>query len=295
MDRKQSEQWQSRISRTINSTACYTLAYILLTYLLWFVTGIAGRLYKFDSFIYYYGIKFILNGHAWSTLKVAVVYSSGPVVVLALAMLSLFLFNRMKDIRTLLNVFFLWVFITGTGIFVSEVIIADLGYRNYSSIFYQGLAVSFSWLRMPSFVLYLLNVLAVISIIFTGTNSARPFLAFSFSYSKVNNLKRRRKYFFETVITPYIAGSLLTIVAVFPKDWSAKNVLILLACMHIIYLAVIGSVLGIAWLSLAYLEISKGELGRYKSLQMPNIMAIIAVVVCWAYIYVTLRGVYITS
>ena len=293
MDRKHSEEWQSKVSRTVNSTACFSLAYVILTYLLWFTTGLTGMLYKFDSLIYYYGIKFILNSHGWSKTSAVVVYSTGPLFILLLALVALLLFNRTKKIRTILNLFFLWMFVIGISLFISQIIMAAFGIYRYDSLYYQGLAVTFAWLRTPAKVVYWLNVPVVLLMVYVGVNCARPFLSFSYSFSKVNNLGRRRKYFFETALVPYIVGSLVTTIALFPKELSAKGVLILLASTHLIYIVVMGMILGIGWLSLAYVEVSKPELLRYKSLQVPNIIAIILTVVSWAFIYVTFRGVYL--
>ena len=295
MDRKHSEEWHSRLARTVNSAVCFSLAYVVLTYLLWFVMGLTGRLYKFDSFIYYYGIKFILNSNTWNVSKVAIVFSSGPFFVLLLGLLGLFLFMRMKEIRTMLNVLFAWTFIIGVSIFISQFVIAALGIYSYNSLYYQGLAVSFAWLKVPVFLIYLLNALLIIPIIYLGVNCSRLFLVFSYSYAKVNNLSGRRKYFFEIAVAPFIVGSLVTIVAVFPKELSAKGILILLASTHIIYLAVIGMILGIGWLSLSYIEIVKQELVRYKSLQALNIVFIIFMLLSWAFISITFRGVYISA
>ncbi len=295
MERKQSEEWQSRAARTLNSTACFSLAYVLITYLLWFATGFIGKLYKLDSFVYYYGIKFLLNGHAWNKAKVTVVYSSGPVFVLLAALLALYLYVRGRHIRSILNVFLLWVFIIGISVFMSQFIMAAMGIRHYTSIYYQGLAVCFTWLKVPMFVVYVLNAIVLLLIIYAGVNCARPFLQFSFSYSKVNNLVRRRKYFFETALVPFIVGSLATVIAIFPKELSAKNILVLLGATHIVYLAVIGVILGIAWLSMAYIEMGKQELGRYKTLQTPNVVAIVVMIVSWVIVYITFRGIYLSN
>ena len=294
MDRKQSEEWQSRLARTVNSAACFSFAYVLITYLLWFATGLSGWFFKFDSFVYYYGVRFILNTKNWNAFKAVTVYSAGPLAVFFIAMICHYLYRQMKEIRTILNLFFLWVFMIGASVFLGQFIIAALGIYHYDSLYYQGLAVVFAWLKLPVFLVYILNVMVLIAIIYLGVSSSRMFLSFSFSYSKVNSLSRRRKYFFETGLAPFILGALVTIVAVFPKDLAAKNLLILLGATHIIYLSIIGIILCIGWLSLAYIEISKQELLRYKSLQIPSVMLIIFMVVSWAYIYITFGGVYLT-
>src|SRR5687767_7689602 len=98
------EKWYSRLTRIINSAACFSLAYILITYAYWLVMGVAGLLLKFDSFVYYYGIKYMLNDRDWTALKVTFVYSSAPFFCLALGLLCRFVFERSKHFKTLLNV-----------------------------------------------------------------------------------------------------------------------------------------------------------------------------------------------
>jgi hypothetical protein len=283
------------MSRTVNSAVCFSLAYVILTYLLWFTSGLAGRIYKFDSLVYYYGIKFILNGYGWSKMRVVVVYSVGALSILFLALLGLFLYSNLKKVKTLSNVFFLWIFVIGFSVFLSQFIIASLGIYNYNSSYYQGLAVAFAWIGLPAFLVYVFNIFVLLFVIYIGVNVARPFLVFSYSYSKVNNLAHRRKYFFEIALVPFIVGALLTWIVIFPKDASAKGIFVLLTSVHIIYFGVIAVVLGIAWLSLSYIEVSKQDLVRYNSLQMPNIFFIVLMLVSWAFIFVTLRGIYLTA
>ena len=293
MDSKNSELWQSRVSRTVNSAACFSLAYVILTYLLWLITGLAGRFYKFDSFVYYYGIKFMLNSQAWTKTKVIFVYCAGPFSMLFIALIGLFLYSRLKKTKSILNLFFLWIFIIGISIFISELIIAGVGMYKYTSLYYQSLAVSFSWMGLPKFLVYFMDLMMLILVVYFGVNSGRLFMVFSFSYSKVNTLSRRRKYFFETALAPFVLGIFVTCVAVFPKEVTAKNVLVLMAASHIIYIAIIGAIIGIGWMSLSYIEVSKSDLARYKSLQMPNFIMILFMAISWAFIYITLRGVYL--
>ena len=295
MERKQSEKWQGRMSRTVNSTLCFSLAYVLLTFMLWFASGLAGRLYKFDSLVYYYGVKFILNGHGWSKMKVIAIYSAGAVSIFFLATLALFLYSGLKRVKTLFNVFFLWIFVIGIGIFLSQIIIVSLGIYHYNSPYYQGLAVAFSWFKFPAFLVYPMLFFAFLFMVYIGLNVARPFLAFSYSFSKVNNLSRRRKYFFEIAIAPFLVGALVSCIAVFPKDSAAKSVLLLLGSTHLIYIVVIAVILGIGWLSLSYIEVSKQELVRYNSLQMPNVFFIVLTLVAWTLIYISLHGIYLSA
>ena len=157
------------MARTVNSAACFSFAYVLLTYLLWFATGLAGRLFKFDSFVYYYGVRFILNTKSWTAYKAVVVYSAGPLAIIFSALLCNFLYRNIREIRTVLNLFFVWIFIIGTSIFLAQFIIAFLGIYQYDSMYYQGLAVVFAWLKFPIYLVNILNVIVVMLVIFFGS------------------------------------------------------------------------------------------------------------------------------
>ena len=126
------EPWYSRLSRVINSAVCFSLAYVLITYAFWYVMGQAGKLLRFDSFVYYYGVKYLLNGQAWTKLKVTFIYSSGPLFCLALGLFCLYLFQMLKHIKLMFNLFLVWAFVIGTAMFSAQGIIADLGVHEYT-------------------------------------------------------------------------------------------------------------------------------------------------------------------
>jgi hypothetical protein len=46
---------------------------------------------------------------------------------------------------------------------------------------------------------------------------------------------------------------------------------------------------------MAYIEMGKQELGRYKTLQTPNVVAIVVMIVSWVIVYITFRGIYLSN
>jgi hypothetical protein len=150
------EKWFERMFRVINSTVCFSLAYIFITFSSWFVMGLAGLLIRFDSFIYYYGIKYIHNDRDWTKLKVSFIFSSASLYCLGLGLFCWFLFRRLKNFKMLFNIFLVWVFIIGTTMFCSQALIAILGANKYASPFYQNWAVVYAWWHLPSIVVYFL-------------------------------------------------------------------------------------------------------------------------------------------
>lgn len=254
------ERWYEKLSRVVNSTVCFSLAYILLTYLFWLVMGFAGMLFKFDSFVYYYGIKYILNDYDWTKLNVTFIYSSGSFFCLTLGLLCLFLFHKLKEIKTMLNIFLLWGFIIGTAIFTSQAVIASLGANEYLSPYYQNFTVVYAWWHIPTPVVYMLAFPLLGLFLLFSVNYARPFMMTAYSYSKVNSESRRKVYFIETAILPYILGAVITSAVTFPMN----------IFVHAVYMLMIGVALMIGWFSLIYIKIPKDDVLKYNTLQTPN-------------------------
>jgi hypothetical protein len=246
--------------------------------------GLVGKLFKFDAFVYYYGIKFILNNNIWNRLKITLIYTSGPLAVLVIGLLCLYFFDRLKQIKSLLNVFLVWGFIIGTSMFTAQGLIASLGADEYNSPYYQSFAVVFAWWRFPTPLVYALNVPFAILLLYFAVNYTKPFLQFAYSYTKVNKMSRRRRYFLETAILPFFIGAIITTAVTFPMN----------IFVHAVYLLFIFISLVVGWVALFYLEIMKDDVIKYKSLQTLSLVAIFFLILAWAFVFVTFRGIYLS-
>src|SRR5258708_6141624 len=141
LDAKGKEQWHDKLARILNSTICFSLAYSIITYGGYFTMALVGKFFKFDANIYYFGIRFLLNGNKWSKFKVSMIYGTFPVFALLFGLAALYFFDRIKRKPSLLNVFLIWCFVIGTSIFTAQGLIASLGANEFNSPFYQNFAV----------------------------------------------------------------------------------------------------------------------------------------------------------
>ena len=230
----------------------------------------------------------------WDGGKATLVYAAGPLFSLAFGILGYLLYKIFKKARTTFNVFFLWCFVVGTGIFIAQALVATLGIYNYASPFYNGLAVVFAWWRLPVFLVYLLNIPCFFIALYLGISCIKPFLLFASSYRKLNSQSRRRKYFFEIALAPFILGVFIVVAATFPKSSAAKNVFMLMLSTHAVYLFIIGNILAVAWFALPYIDLLKPEVLRYKTLESPSIFFFVVLLMVSAYIYITFHGIYIS-
>ncbi|HRG90702.1 MAG TPA: hypothetical protein PLW44_16885, partial [Chitinophagales bacterium] len=254
LDTKGKEQWYDKLIRIFNSTVCFVLAYAIITFGGFFSMAMVGKFFKFDANIYYFGIRFMLNGNKWSRLKVTLIYSSYAFFALLFGLLMLYIFDRVKRKPAILNVFLLWCFVIGTSIFAAQGLIASFGANEFNSPFYQNFAVVFAWWFLPVPFVYATNVLFVVLLLYFAINYPKMFLSFSYSFSKVNKSSRRRQYFIETAVVPFIIGAVATTALTFPMNMF----------VHGIYLFVIAIALLVSWIALFYLEILKDAVLKYK-------------------------------
>lgn len=282
---KSSEHWSSKLFRVINSTICFCLAYIAITHLYYFTLAAIGRFFGFDCFVYYYGVKFMLNQHHWNRLNIGLIFSGGAMFYLLFGLLGIYLFDKTKKLKSIVNLFFVWMFVVGACMFCTQAVIAAIGLGEYNSPFYQGLAVVYAWVHIPSFVVYAMIIPFAVLYVYFIVNFAVPFLRMAYSYTRVNKLSRRRKFFAETAIVPFILGSVVVTYLTFPM-----NLFVHLTQMTAIFLALCGT-----WLAMTYVEVMKDDVLRYKNIQKfyPVIIVVLALVILW--VKVTFRGVFVAA
>jgi len=279
-----SEVWHSKLFRTLNSALCFSLAYALFNFIFWWAMVFAAKRYRIDSFVYYYGVKMMINSSLWDKDKVTFVYSAGPVACLVFSLIFLILYRLMRKLPSLINVFFLWGFVIGSCMFVAQGIIILLGAYNYSTPYYQGLAVVLSWWRVPVTAARLGTIPLFLLFIYLTLNYGRPFLLFSFSYSRINKLTRKRKYFFEVALVPFVIGAFITMLFTYPMNIQVNTV----------YLAVIGVGLLIAWYTLVTVKILRSQLLRYTNLQLPSIPFMVVFAIVCLFIWAIYGGMFVS-
>lgn len=276
--------WYSKLFRIINSAVCFSLAYITITYLGFIMMALAGRIFKFDATVYYFGIKYILYEHKWTKLKITLVYLTYPIFALVFGLFCLFLYDRFKKFKTSLNLYFIWCFVIGTSIFSAQMIIASLGAREYNSPYYQHFGVVMAWWNVPVAITYIMNIPFAIILVFFSVNYTRFFLAFSYSFSKVNNVRRRQGYFMETAMVPFLIGASITTMVTFPMN----------IFVHSVYIGAIAIAMVIGWLALMYIEVMRDSVLKYKKLQEVNFIFLLALGLIISVIrFITWRGFFI--
>lgn len=281
------EKLASKGARVINSTMAFVIAYMFIIFLFSFATGLIGKLFGFDSNISLAGVKFDLGRHKWEKLNVAVIWSFGTLVTALLGGLFFYLFSQFKSRVNLANLVFLWGAVIAFSIFTAQGILPCLE-PGETLACYTNLTVVHTWLGTPQTIIYILSFFFVLFLAFFSIYASKPFLAFSYSFSKVSKTDRKRKYYFETVIVPYLLGCLV-LLSFTQFTYPSIN----FKAVNIVYMACIALSLSVSFLVININDIKKEEVMRYKSLQKTNPVLFILFILLLLFFTTTVRGFYL--
>ena len=257
-----SEKTESKLSRILNSTFSFVIAYLFVNFGYNFFTAISCRAFGMNARMYFYGVHIHTLGQTWSTKRILFVYSAGFMFCFFLGIISIYLYNKFRKKSLVINLLFLWLAVISISTVIAQSIIGCLGISDYTSPFYQNLAVVYAWLRVPIFLSYVFLVPFVLLLLLLAKIMAREFISFTYSFSKISKRKKRQSYFLSVALLPAIIGSLgvLGIIALYYEMF------------NYLYITIVnlGVIVFAAILSMVFLlktEISPDDLVRYKNLQ----------------------------
>jgi hypothetical protein len=279
--KSKSEKLESKLYRMANSAMCFSIAYMLILYGYYFATAIMAKVFGLDPTVYYYGIKILLNKHHWSKFNVFFIYSFGTLYLALISMLCAVLFFKFKENLRTINLVFLWGSIIGFSMFCGQFVIAALGAQEYNSPFFQNLTVAFAWIYLPLPLIYILTIPAGALLCFLATKASKPLLTLAYSFSKVNKPMRKRKYFLETVIGPFLIGGLAVFLFTFPLN----------IYLNLVYLLMIAIAIVVAFVIIPFQELQIDEVLRYKKLQDINISIVLVLGFLIAIFTLTWKGI----
>lgn len=271
------EQWHSKLFRVLNSAACSILAYLTVL----FVSGLAKALFTAA-----YGIKFNLQffdsypivstSGVFYLENTASIYSSGIVAVFFTGLLSFLLFNLLKKFDATFVIYFMWLATWSVIIFCSQALLVLLGMYDLNSVYYNNLVVVFTQINLPQSLAYILFPLSVILLTIVSIYSSKCFLRLAYSFRKVNKLKRRRKFFSEIVILPFLISSLFVTTMIFPEKFVYIN---------LVYIGYGAWGILSSWILLFYIYLDKEKLNRNTSLQKFNLFVVLMFILAMTIIY----------
>ena len=193
-----------------NATACYLLAYQLVTLVYQASTALVARRLGVPGTWNLNGIHFELGDSSWGRNMVLEVYSAGPTMALALGLVALGWFGkRQRHRRGLAKLLLLWIaFHAFNTVFAG--LLAD-------TVTQSGSWYVPNWLfgaggTWPSMVLGLLQAAIQVAL---GFVAATPFILSQDSHT-ILQFERRPQLVRATIVGPWLAGSALLAISKLP-------------------------------------------------------------------------------
>lgn len=266
----------------------FVIAYMIIIFFFSLATALMGKVFGFDSHMSYSGVTFEIGRHKWDRLNILFIWSAGTFFTIFVGGIFAYLFMQLKERVLLGNLVFLWGSVIAFSIVGAQGILPCLQPGEYLSPFYNNLAVVFAWFYFPVPVLYGIGVLFTAFLAFFSIYTSKPFLAFSYSFSKVNKTERKRKYFFETVILPYFLGAGVILSYTYYTYQSVNFIF-----LNMVYILCIAASLVVSFFVININDMKVDEVLRYKKLQKLNPVMFIVFIAILIFFAITSKGFYL--
>ncbi|MEX0812492.1 MAG: hypothetical protein WD048_09780 [Chitinophagales bacterium] len=206
--------------RTVTSTCFFILTFYTAVFLNHAVSAYAAKIMGYDPVLKYFEVSNLpMDWEHWSKLRVFVFYSSGPLFVLFVGLISWHLHSLLKKTSSIFKPVTLWFSFNCIVLFLSYVIVVVLGTGSYNSPFYYGFSVIASWYWFGKPLMAPVTLLGVGFSALYAFFVSRSFLELSSSYKRINNLYGKRAFVFYNVVLPVFIGSVIILVLRADKDF----------------------------------------------------------------------------
>jgi len=190
-----------------NSTVLYLLAYLILYGLNQLVTVLMARSNYIPVALFPGHIDFRIPDRAWQVSQVVSTYGPGPFACLAVAAVSVVLFNKVKNLGGLRKLFYLWLMVHGFNFFFGSLIAGTLAR--------SGFWFAVRWSIPSDFATWAIAFVFSLLMLFIGFLTAPGFLISCDSITLVQFVNRR-KLLNAMIFFPWLAGSLTLVLLKVP-------------------------------------------------------------------------------
>ena len=123
-----------------NSTSTFVLAYFFVFFINHFTKILITGVFQYPITFTYDTIYFLIKSYEWTHESVRLIYSSGPILILVLGVISLMIFHSFSDEEGWLKVIFIWF-----SLHAFNYVFSGLSIGN---IFNYGVGHVFEWMYL---------------------------------------------------------------------------------------------------------------------------------------------------
>lgn len=192
----------------INSTAAYVLSFLIVFYVDYFIKIAIASSYKFNIGFSWGSISYYIEPHQWTHDSVSLIFSSGPIFIFILGLLSLIAFWGLVEEPSKLKTFFMWLSLHSFNLVFGGLLIGN--------VFKKGVGHVFNWMYLTDTSKMIIALIGFVGLLGTAYFMSRP-TAFS-ANSYFNKLDEKNFPFFITsqIIVPFIIGTIIYLGFFFP-------------------------------------------------------------------------------
>jgi len=195
------------VDSSINSSAAYILAYVIVYAIHQLVTVLIASNYNLKTILSYYGIRWITSDFSaiWTKDSVITTFISGPVILFFLSILFFFLVMDMLYRRVKLKIFFIWFLVCCISRIIGGFIISSL-------LFLYGSNLVSDWMRIKMAGKLVIFIIGIILTIISGYRLSGAFLLSSNNNNLILLQNRLKFLFFQVVIPWFVCGVIMLLV-----------------------------------------------------------------------------------
>lgn len=187
----------------INSTASYVLAFIIVFYLNFFVKIAIASGFHYSIGFTWDAISYYIEPNQWTHDSVSLIFSSGPILIFVLGLISLIAFWSLVEEPARLKTFFMWFTLHSFNLVFGGLLIGN--------IFKKGVGHVFNWMYLTDTTKMLVAIVGFAGLLGTAYFMAKPAAISANSY--FNKLDSKNFPFFITaqIIVPFVIGTIIYI------------------------------------------------------------------------------------
>ena len=204
----------------------------------------------------YNNIGYFIQKYEWTHDSVRLIYSSGPILLFVLAILSLMLYASMSNEEGRIKIFFVWFSLHAFNFVYSGLMIGN--------IFTHGVGHVFNWMYLTDTTKMIVALVGFFGLLLTVILVTKPIASSAVSY--FNGLDERNIPFFITsqIVVPYLIGSGIILLYFMPLtsfqekySWIVLGVLIFIISARINAMEPVNydveeKLPGISWITLIF-------------------------------------------
>lgn len=219
----------NKARRVLTGACLFILTFLIVHITYTLVTSILLKILGYDPKPHFNGIANLPpDWRKWSTSRVLVIFSAGPVWVLFLGISLLRIYNKRQE-KGLVKLLTLWLIINSIVYFLFIVIISPLGVENYNSGFYKGPAVIATWMRISPIIMTFFALVCVAAAILYGYYTCYEFLKYSYSSKYIQKVEGKNSITMQLFLFPAIVGG--CVILAFSNFNTFFSFLTYIACM----------------------------------------------------------------